>query len=265
MPTSMIEIPRRGWVALCLAAVALVAAVVPAAAAETPPHITDIAGDANGVNGQGQNALQGFPGPVSTGPASYSPADLREVGFETLYEAIPVGEDGIDYRATGLAIHIITEATPKSDAHTLVYSLVAGLKGCNSRFKVFLRGPLSAAGDPADRTLRWNQIGGSCPDGPGTELTLTGANVVIDAASRELTISIPVASLTTQQKPYFQPGAVLAGLEGAAYYSGLRVVVSSLTRTTSDVLVPVIDETAPGFPFVIGSDMPADVPCTTGC
>lgn len=248
-----------------MAAAGLAMAPIAPASAETAPHMTDIAGDANGVNGQGQGALSGFPGPVSTGPASYSPADLREVTFETLHEAIPAGDDGIDYRATGFAVHIRTEATPKSDAGTIVYSLVAGLNGCNSRFKVFIRGPLSDAADPPDRTFRWAQIAGLCPDGPGTDQVLTAAAVTIDPVRRELTFAIPLAKLSAEQRPFFEPGSVLAGLEGVTYYPGPRVVVSTLLRTTNEVLLPVIDDTAPGPPFVIGSDMPADVPCTSGC
>jgi hypothetical protein len=245
--------------------VGLTLAVGPGAGAGDAPHATDVAGDANAVNGQGQNALSAVPGSISTGPGSYAPADLRAVSFETLYEAIPVGEDGIDYRATGFAIRMRTEAAPTSDAGTLVYSVVGGLNGCNGRFKVFLRGPLSGSGDPADRSFRWGQTTGTCPDAMNSDTAIPGSTVTIDPALKELAVSIPLSALNEYQRPYFEPGSVLDGLTGGGYYTGPRAVVSSLVRGANDLLLPVIDDTPNMPPFVIGSDMPADVPCTVGC
>jgi hypothetical protein len=246
------------------ALVAVLGGVGSQANADLAPHGTDIAGDANGVNGQGQKTLTGVPGSTSTGPASYAPADLREVFFETPFEAVPVGQDGIDYRATGLRIRLSTESTPTSQAHTLVYSVVGRFNECNGRLKVHLRGPLSAAGDPADRSLYWSKATGTCPDGTG-DVAMSGSTVTVDAASKELAITIPLASLSEPQRPYFAPDALIAGIGGGGYYDGIRAVVSGLVRGQTDLLVPGIDDT-PNMPdFTIGSDMPSDVPCTIGC
>ncbi len=256
---------RPPRVRLTTVVLALILAPTAVARAGDAPHATDVAGDANAVNGQGQSSLSGAPGSISTGPASYAPADLREVRFQTLYEAIPVGVDGIDYRATGFAIRVRTEAAPRSDAGTLVYSLVGALNGCNSRFKVFLRGPLSGSGDPSDRTFRWAQTTGTCPDAVNSDVTIPDSTVTIDPGLKELAITIPLSSLTDYQRPYFEEGAVLEGLTSGGYYTGPRAVVSSLVRSVNDLLLPVIDDTANMLPFVIGSDMPSDVPCTIGC
>ena len=247
-----------------VALVAVLGGLGSQANADLAPHGTDIAGDANGVNGQGQKTLTGGPGSTSTGPASYAPADLREVFFETPYEAVPVGQDGIDYRATGLRIRLRMEAAPRSDAHTLVYSIVGKFNACNGRLKVHLRGPLSGAGDPADRSLYWAQATGTCPDGTG-DVPMPGSTVTVDAASKELSITIPLASLSESHRPYFAPDALIAGIGGGGYYDGIRGVVSGLVRSQTDLLVPGIDDTPNMQDFTIGSDMPSDVPCTIGC
>lgn len=281
---------RRWFWSASVALLLLVATGFPAATAETAPHITDIAGDANGIGKQGFGCNSPGPlppiclgdqvplGHVSTGPASYGPADLREVRFETPYEAVPVGDDGIDYRGTGFAFHIRTEATPASDAATLVYSLRGGLNNCWSWFKVFIRGPLSPASDPSDRAVEWGQAkspySGDCPDGVLAHVRMTSPDVEIDPERRELTVTFHLASLPQAHRPYFEPGVVLgAGWELGAEAAGPRVFVAPLVKGTEVVGLsslypgqrPRIDETPTGAPFVIGSDMPEDVPCTSGC
>ncbi len=42
-------------------------------------------------------------------------------------------------------------------------------------------------------------------------------------------------------------------------------MVSSLVRGQTDLLVPGFYDTPDLEPFVIGSDMPSDIPCTVGC
>ncbi|MGI9018324.1 MAG: hypothetical protein ACR2HR_14685 [Euzebya sp.] len=105
--------------ALCVLVLLLTVALAgPVAAADPNPQVTDIAGDANAINGQGL-----VTGVGQATPADYAPADLRSVRYETMFEAVPVGGDGIDYRVTGLRAHIVTSAPAVSDGPTLIYRL----------------------------------------------------------------------------------------------------------------------------------------------
>ena len=55
---------------------------LPSQAATPKPQLTDPAGDANGVNGQG--LVVGFPS-ASTGPAQMASADIQKVLFQTTF------------------------------------------------------------------------------------------------------------------------------------------------------------------------------------
>jgi hypothetical protein len=214
--------------------------------------ITDIAGDANLLNGQGVVAA----GEQSTAPASYGPADIRAVAFETTFVAVPVGDDGIDYQATGLNIHYRTEATPMSDGPTFIYRLNANVDGCNSFLQAFLRGASSTPNDPADKSIQWRQLDAGCPDGVLT-VTNTGWTVTIDSTAKELVMSFPYSKLSANRLAFMDEGSILSGL--------VANTRTNFGTPGGSVTAPQFDESPTGQDFEVGSDMPEDVPCTLNC
>lgn len=226
----------------------------PAGAEVGAPSVTDIANDANFVNGQ--QIRRGIE--VDTGEASYDPADIRAITFETTYEAVPVGWDGIDYRATGLNVHYRTTATPGSDGPTILYRLEVSVDGCLSYLQTFLRGPRSLPDDPPDRYVQWVQLRPNCPDGEGTWILPGYWTATVDPSAKELVMSFPYYALNSKELAKMDEGSVLFGAEANTRTSFWAVPESGFTG-------PGIDESPIGEEFVIGSDMPEDIPCTTGC
>jgi hypothetical protein len=241
---------------LLCSVVAALALVAPAGAEAPAPQIVDGANDANLINNQGV-ALLGNVGPVDSGEASYDPADLRTVRFETLFEAVPVGADGIDYRATGLAIHVATTATPKSDGPTLGYRINASVGGCGGFLQAFLRGPSSTPSDPANKAIQWRTFASrGCADGDKT-VTNPAWTVTVNDAAKELVMTFPFTSLTATQAQAMAVGASVAA-PIASVFTNFGTPAASLTA-------PSIDLTKAGEDFEIGSDVPADVACTVDC
>lgn len=238
--------------------VALVAALALSAAAGAHPvegFIKDIEGDANLLNGQQLiEIVQPDPtgGGVSTAPLSYSPADLRAVDFKTTFTSVPVGADGIDYRATGVQVIMKTEQTPKSDGPTLIYRLNVNVDGaCSSFLQAYLRGPASSPNDPADKAIQWRQLDASCPDAVATKLMTFPA--IVSSELSAVVMDFQYSKLTQGQRDILDPGSILSAPQG-----GVRTLFGVATA-------PLIDRTVVGEEWVVGSDMPADVPCTTNC
>lgn len=231
----------------------LLSLAIPGFAEEPGAHITDIAGDANGINGQGFGDVTGFDPSQPNDTVSYGPADLRTVRFQTTYDAVPVGADGIDYQATGLAIHVTTTDAPGSEGPTLIYRINTAVGGCGSFLQAYLRGPAAGPTDTADKTLQWRQLDAGCPDGAKT-LTNPAWTATVDEASKTLTMTFPFASLTPAQLSAMGVGSYL-GLPEAEVRSQLALLTAPLIDGT-----PAAEED-----FVVGSDVPADVPCTVDC
>jgi len=236
---------------------ALIAALALSGAAWAHPvagFIEDIEGDANLLNGQGLIEIVA-PDPtgqgVATAPASYGPADLRAIDLKTTFNAIPVGDDGIDYQATGVQVIVKTETMPMSDGPTLIYRVNANVDGCNSFLQAFLRGPAAAPTDPAEKAIQWRQLDSGCPDGVAT--TTMPFPATVSAEESSLTMNFEYSKLTPAQRAYLDPGSFLMTVQGSV-------------RTQFGVLTaPQIDQTIIGDEWEVGSDMPADVPCTTNC
>lgn len=240
------------FVRTLLFALAIAALAVPAGAEDTA-HINDIAHDANAINGQGFGDITGVDPSQPSEQGSYAPADLRAIRFETAYTATPVGADGIDYTATALKIHVTTTAMPKSDGPTLIYRINTGVNGCRSFLQSYIRGTTSAPTDTPNNTLQWRQLDAGCPDGVKT-VTNAAWTTTIDAATKTLTMTFPYGALTETQLAAMAPGAYLGLARGE--------VRSQLGTATA----PLIDDTPALLDdFVIGSDVPADVPCTVDC
>jgi hypothetical protein len=233
--------------------------------AEPAPHIVDPRGDANaltfpyapgGVVGNVQRTL--FPddplGPgTATEPASLAPADLLSVRFETTFVAIPIGEDGIDYRGTGIRVDLRTTEAPRSLGLTTLYEIAthlpSGSVGCRHNFSAVFPGQDGGNAQPYARA----GVGGSadgCWAGEGGSVTLPAATLTVVAQPPGLVIQIAADTVPEDIRPMFEEGGVIQ---------------SPVAWTALASIAPRIDGTLRGPDFIIGSDMPADVPCTKGC
>ena len=254
---------RRIWATLA-AALMLVVLAGPAGAHEVEGWIEDIEGDANFLNTQGFSGTVGDnpldPG-MSTGGAQVAPSDIRAVRFVTEYEAIPIGDDGLDYVATGLAISIHTEVTPRSDGPTMMYRLNVNVDGgCNSFIQAYLRGAGSLPEDPANGRAEWRQLDAGCPDGA---TTVGLADAIIDDHEAGIVMRLPFDQLTPAQLAILDPGSMLLAPQGST-----RTVFtwgSQGALPFSGLTAPQVDETVLGDEWIVGQDMPEDVPCTLNC
>jgi hypothetical protein len=228
----------------------------PAVPAAGTPHIEDIAGDANGLNATG---LQ-----VDTRPASYDRADLLTVRMETTYDAIPVGDDGVHHEPTGLAITVGTLAAPGTieDGEGLVYRLDTVIAGCRSYLEAWIYNDVT--------TARWDQVDGppaACPDGENQQSPGHGAKpewtATVDPVTKTVRSWYPFASLSTRQADYLKVGSSLRTPRGGTL--ALREYSTWNGATGRMGAGLLLDGTATGPDFVIGSDVPADIPCTKGC
>jgi hypothetical protein len=253
--------------ALMAMTVSLLAAVLahPASAA-TSDWITDQAGDANFLNGEqtlgsplvcvSGNCVTA-PDPsgdgVATAPLSYGPADIRGLRFETTFTAVPIGDDGIHYQATGVKVSMVLDSVPKSDGPTIIYRVNANVGGaCNSFLQAFVRGPSSVSQtDPADLAIQWRQLDATCPDGVKT--VTVPFNATIDTAQKAIVLNFAYSKLTAAERTALSTGVALMTPQAST-----RTFLVALTA-------PEFDQSSIGQAWVIGSDLPADVPCTTNC
>jgi hypothetical protein len=187
-----------------------------------------------------------------------SEADLLAVRFETTFVAIPIGEDGIDYQATGIRLHLLTAATPRSLGPTTSYRLTThlppGALGCRLSIGATFRGPLSPpSADPA--AFATAHIGGpadgcTVADSGSVDADRSALRLTVAEAPAGLTVEVPQTAFGEDARYHLDEGAVLP---------------APLAWTEVVSFSPRIDATRMGADFVVGSDMPADVPCTKRC
>ena len=267
---------------LYLAGPVIVAALLvpgPASTAGTSvnPEITDVAGDANFINGQrGYTCLRpetcrepgAFPVPNPV-PESLDALDLRAVWFETEYETTQVRDPAtgdvvrVEHDPTALAIHIQTEApawpVPPEWA-ALRYDIPVTLPQCNAHFdlKMFASGSTQtqlAAGSPfsvvrpdCDLQKDPGQIDYRETFGSNVRPTFVGTVATFRFSLVECTSCgvqpvwrfIPVGTSIAPPYAFSQGSHQVAGNPG-----GL-----------------IADETAVGRGFTIGQDVPPDVDCS---
>lgn len=160
------------WLAVGL--VLALGAVPAAAGTPATPEITDIAGDANAVNGQGRTALEGR----DTRPASVDSADLRAVWFETSFRkdklVDPATGDVMRVRhlPAALLIHLQTSAPihPASmeGMRPLSYDVLAALpNACSTRFR------LAVGASAATDAVSLDTLSTGCPGGISSGGALT--------------------------------------------------------------------------------------------
>lgn len=229
------------------AALALGALVVPAGAAAPTAHVTDQAGDANGVNGQG--LVVGGLADGSTTPVSYSPADLVSVTYSTTYVRRSVGQDGVEHVPTGVQARILTDKPLESDGPTLLVRLNVDIGSCGGFLQAFFTGPTSRLpGDTFDFNFQQFASRG-CP----ADRTVRSPSWTTNQAGTTLDFDMSYADMGPAERANFALGRTIS-----TRFAEVRTAFRPLTA-------PAIDTTGPGTDFKIGSDLPADVPCTTGC
>lgn len=167
-----------------------------------------------------------------------------------------MGEDGIDYRATGLKIHFRTEATPGSDATTIFYRVRVDVDGCYSFLDAFVRGTSSGPLDPPDKSIEWNKREDGCPY--QSESTNPGWTATIGHAAKELVMTLRYDTLSATELGFLDEGSILgSSVANTRTYVGAFFVGTDFTAQ--------FDESPMGTNFEVGSDMPTDLRCTTGC
>lgn len=218
------------------------------AGAEPAPQITDMAGDANGLDA-GED----------TRPASYDPADLVAVTLQTEFVTAPDGS----VEATALLIRFGTLAPPRSDASTMVFSLNASVDGCRSYFRAYVAGTLTHPADGRDGTVDWNWYE-NCPGtGPildpfvsqGVAFENEAWTAEVDEESSELVVRIPFDSLDEQAAKVLKVGAVISEPRAMVRTSEGASVVGTFEAWVYD---SPLDKTATGTSFTVGEDLPPD-------
>lgn len=246
--------------ALSIASVAVLVMSLPwggmSATAGTPdgPEITDVAGDANGINSQGFLGQPGSPVPdLSEGPdarpASFDGADLLAIWFETSYETektfdLETGEIvRVTYVPTGLLVHIETAGPvkPTPGGYGMIYRVPAVLSGaCALDFQMWL------AGEGSDIERSDIRQSADCPS----------SGTVVDEG---FGLSFQ-GNVTTLEYPSGAPGSRDLIFEGQEI-TRARHAQSRLAPGTCTC--PLIDEASWELrPFVIGQDVPDDLECS---
>jgi len=217
-------------------------ATVPATAG-TPeaPEIADPVGDANGVSR--------YVGSADTRPASIDNADLRAIWVETAYDTIRITdpETGaiarVTYVATGIRYRIRTEAPirPLPPQATEV-RVLASLNYPGASFcRIKVTGKVGSSSLGAELL-----IPALCRDeGEPTILLTEGVGMSLDGDV--LTMELPFALSEVGEHLFPGRSTTLDPVESTVVYDSAAVTQ--------------VDVTGTGAPFVIGSDVPADVVC----
>lgn len=211
---------------LLTASTSLAAIVTPAKPAAVT--VTDQAGDANALNGQGF----GLPVPATaTGPASYGSGDVLSLAWQTLVTSKKVGNKTIS-KPTGMKVTMALSGAPQINT---IYRVTGGTAECT----VFWFTYSSLAGGAPTATLQHN-----CPGFVPAGATGTSENVVLDGVKIEgstITWTVPGSVLPKA----FKVGTQLTGLSGhTRMYAG--------TSVTGGATVPAMDEAAGDGVYVYG-------------
>ncbi|MEA2433412.1 MAG: hypothetical protein QOG54_869 [Actinomycetota bacterium] len=98
--------------------------------------------------------------------------------------------------------------------------------------------------------VRWRGLSNTCPQGNSG---VTDSEWTSTIVSDGLVVALPFESMTSQDLEILGPGRVIGNPSAS-----VRVLMGPSSALA-------LDETAQGADFEVGSDVPADVPCTEGC
>ena len=243
---------KRTFAAILVSALALSLAVTTGATADEPPPlpgVTDPAGDANAINGQG--FLTGTEEGPDTRPVSWDGADLVHVQYETTFTRKKVrGANrkvlGVEYTPTGLRVKFTTLGPIGTPGPTAIYRIDANLGECNVFFQMYVRGPSAAPSDVQRGEVR--KLTATCPGGATTYAS--GVNMAV--RGNVAIVEYPFDAFVGVQQGLIAPGVEI---------TGSLPQVRTLLGTVVTLTAPQIDEAVEMPPFVIGSDVPANVDC----
>lgn len=205
------------------------------------------------VPNDGDCTGNGVPIPALSRPH----ADILALGVRTPYVAVPVGEDGIDYRATGLQVIAETAAVPRIPDGEVGFGLYAELAGASCR--LYLQASVLATGALTGYVdLRDNAID-STPCGTLPNRTmLSSEHLELVSAPAGVRVTIPYTLFGPEIQEYLAEGSLF---ERAWLFSG----DSRLLEQPPYVTVTGLDKAPRALGWVVGEDMPMDVGCTRGC
>jgi hypothetical protein len=255
-------------------------AALPWAGAVAAPgeQITDVSGDAHGVmqpyhDGGAYGLLtdiladtctlySGGPDCTGNGTAidqlSYGQADILGARISTIYDAIPVGDDGIDYRPTGIGIDIRTSAVPRIADGTVRFQVLALLPddNCELNLQVSVPGTGAPSGDV---NLHVGPTLASSCDGD-----VTPAHTPLDGSHIQVTTSPPGVKIAI---PYSLYGPSILQYMGEETSIMEPWVHAGITSEAEEPRTSIgwLDKSPKYVGFYVGEDMPGDVPCTKNC
>ena len=212
------------------------------------PEITDVAGDANFINGHGQ--VPGLESGPDTRPASLDNLDLRAIWFETAYDTTPFLDPAtgavvrVEYDPTALVIHFETTGPlmPVDPFHRVHYVVRVQSGSCFANLSLHVR----SVDPPVSHGV--GDSGGLCATSyPPGERPLT----TIDGNAGSLTLPLWTGSTGPFIQQILLPGATLEN--ATAWVEPYLSHGPSFLRS---------DEAVGNRDFVIGQDVPSDVDCT---
>lgn len=218
----------RPALAICLAGI-LAAAALPASAAPKPVKITDLAGDANAINGQGFSTA--VPA-TSTAPAQVAGADILSISFLTMTTTQKVKGKTVTV-PNGLQVTMTLAAPPQVN---VLFRATPVPAGCSTFSLSYSK--LADGGETSG--LRHN-----CPGFVKDLPTDTYEDAGVDSAvASGSTITWKMRAKKALPAAVV-PGTVFKTLSGhTRFYAG--------TTTTGGATVPALDEAAGAGTFTYG-------------
>lgn len=209
--------------------------------------IHDISGDANAL-------VRDTPTPVS-----YPSADLVSVDLQTPYEAVPVGENGIDYQPKELRVVFEMAASPGNveAGSQLVYRVVA--EDVNGFLYVEGVVSKSPTGTVAS-TARLRKANSQCSLEPDSCWSASKPEwtAQINASQKTLTLTFPFSSLVSQESREIGIGEII-------WFPEASTLVPGTDGAVQDVVSGRIDTAPFGHSYVVGAEVPEDVDCAQEC
>ncbi len=207
--------------AVAVAALALAAGTTAHAAAPTfkPVTITDPAGDANGINGQGTEDV-----PSTSTPSDYSGGDIVSIAWVT---------NGTKSKPTGFTVTMTLSGAP---AKNTIYRVTTATADCSTFWLNY--------SDMVDGAIT-GSLQHNCPGFTGANPTSSSESVKlgdgVTVKDKTITWTVPASVIPSAVKP----GTAITSLSGhTRFYAG--------TSISGGATVPQIDEAAGDGTYVYG-------------
>lgn len=237
------KISRRSLVASLL--IVQIFSTLPASGgADGAPQISDVAGDANGINSMGLSQLGDVP-EVQSAPASLGAVDLLAVGFETTFTTTKLrNAEGkvtrVHHEPQSVVVRITTQDPPVAPSDTNIsYTIPIVVDGvCAQGYILLSLQGQGATGQPLASNVTWFQC-----EFPRSDVALGSITIAGNVASLEFPLSV-------LQARGVGVGSTVAPREGVsgrvnATLRGRRIDEAKWTATS----------------YTIGSDVPPGIDC----